>query len=118
MARRKVNADIEVSGRILAGFSGTHYLDGVTDVRQALLILDQIVHNLTSRYREELTPQIDGEKDTFQTTHPFTSVRAVLNGLEQSEGVDADYVVVDSTHIQFYRPLKITETLTVELVLA
>ena len=118
MARRKVNADIEVSGRILAGFSGTHYLDGVTDVRQALLILDQIVHNLTSRYREELTPQIDGETSLFQTQQPFASIRVVLNGLEQSEGADADYVLPDNTHIQFYRALKQNETLKVEYNLA
>jgi len=42
----------------------------------------------------------------------------VLNGLEQSEGADADYVLPDNTHIQFYRPLKQNETLKVEYTLA
>lgn len=118
MARRKVNADIEVSGRILAGFSGTNYLDSATDIRQALLILDQLVHDLTTRYIEDLTAQIDGTATTFQTQQPFSTIRVVLNGLEQSEGADADYVVLDSTHIQFYRPLRTNETLRVEYTLA
>jgi len=117
-AKRKVNADLNVAGKILGDFSGSHYLSGVTDVKEALLILDGLIHNLSMRQAEVLTPQIDGLKDTFEISVAFSSIRVVLNGLEQSEGADADYVVIDSTHIRFYRPLNQNETLRTDYILA
>ena len=114
MAKRKINADIEVTGRMLTEFSGTNYLDSATDIHQALRILDQLVHDQTVRYIEYLTPQINGTATTFQTQHSFSQITVVLNGLVQSEGADADYVLHDNTHIEFYRPLQNNETLRVE----
>ena len=78
----------------------------------------QEIYDRFELYRENITDQIDGQQDTFQTTHPFTSVRLILNGLEQSEGADADYIIVDNTHIKFYRALKPNETLRVEYPIA
>ena len=121
MAIKRINADLQVAGKILAEFSETHHLDDATDFQQALEILDQAIHDLGSLQGtviEYLSDQIDGETSIFQTQQPFAGIRVVLNGLEQSEGADADYVVLDSTHIQFYRNLKQTETLKVELTLA
>jgi len=116
MAQSKINADVRIAGKILGDFSASHYLTEATDIREALLILDGLIYALASRQVEVLTAQIDGVKDTFQTAESFTSIRVILNGLEQSQGEDADYVVPDDTHIQFYRPLKTNETLKVEYV--
>jgi len=117
VATKRIKAKLLVAGKILAEFAGTYRLDEADDIHQALLLLDQAIHDLEV-VREDLTGQIDGLADSFQTQQPFEHIRVVLNGLEQSEGADADYVVVDSTHIRFYRPLKTNETLKVEYTLA
>jgi len=113
MAVKKVKTKLKVAGQILVEFAGTHHLDESEDFQQALELLDQAVYELEPA-REDLTSQVDGETAIFQTQQPFSNIRVVLNGLEQSEGMDADYVVPDSTHIQFYRPLKQNETLKTE----
>jgi len=117
MATKRVKANLLVAGQILAEFAGTHHLDSAGDFYTALLLLDQAIAELET-VTENLSLQIDGSKRIFQTAQPFSTIRVVLNGLEQSEGVDADYVVTDATHIEFYRPLKTTETLKIEYVLA
>ena len=117
MATKRIKAKLLVAGKILAEFAGTHHLDEAGDIRQALLLLDQAIHDLEV-VREDLSGQIDGLADSFQTQQPFENLRMVLNGLEQSEGADADYVVLDSTHIRFYRPRKPNETLKVEYTIA
>ena len=116
-ATKRIKAKLQVTGKILTEFAGTHHLDEAGDIHQALLLLDQAIRDLEV-VREDLSGQIDGLADTFQTQQPFASIRVVLNGLEQSEGADADYVLPDNTHIQFYRPLKPNETLKVEYTLA
>ena len=113
MATRRVKAKLKVAGQILAEFSGTHHLDNAEDFQQALELLDQAIYELET-VKENLSSQIDGETSIFQTQQPFSEIRVILNGLEQSAGADADYVVLDSTHIQFYRNLKQNETLKVE----
>ena len=113
MATRRVKAKLKVAGQILAEFSGTHHLDNAEDFQQALELLDQAIYELETVV-ENLTSQIDGETSIFQTQQPFSEIRVILNGLEQSAGVDADYVVLDSTRIQFYRNLKLNETLKTE----
>ena len=121
MAIKRINADLRVVGKILAEFSDTYHLNDAVDLQQAIEILDQVIHDLETiegTVVEYLSDQIDGETSIFQTQQPFADIRVVLNGLEQSEGVDADYVVVDTTHIQFYRNLKQNETLKVEYSLA
>jgi len=117
MATKRVKAKLLAAGGIIAQFAGTHHLDGAGDLHQALVLLDQAIGELET-ITENLSGQIDGEADTFTTSQPFRSISVVLNGLEQSEGADADYAVLDSTHIRFYRPLKTTETLKVEFILA
>ena len=82
-----------------------------------MALLDQAIYELET-VRENLSTQIDGETSIFQTQQPFADIRVLLNGLEQSEGIDADYVVLDNTHIQFYRNLKQNETLKAEYNLA
>ena len=123
MAIKRINADLQVVGQILTEFSETHHLDDAENFQQALEILDQAIHDLAilagqGSVVEYLSDQIDGLTSIFQTQQPFIDIRVVLNGLEQSEGVDADYVVVDNTHIQFYRNLNQNETLKVEYTLA
>ena len=113
MATRRVKAKLKVAGQILAEFSGTHHLDDAEDFQQALELLDQAIYELETVV-EDLTTQIDGETSIFQTQQPFSEIRVILNGLEQNAGVDADYVVLDSTRIQFYRNLKLNETLKTE----
>ena len=113
MAVKRIKTKLKVAGQILVEFAGTHHLDEAEDFQTALELLDQAIYELETMC-ENLTPQIDGETAIFQTQQPFSTIRVMLNGLEQSEGIDADYVVLDSTHIQFYRPLKQNETLTVE----
>jgi hypothetical protein len=76
-------------------------------------LLDQAIYELET-VADNLSPQIAGETSIFQTQETFSTIRVVLNGLEQSAGVDADYVVLDDTRIQFYRNLKQNETLKVE----
>lgn len=117
MATKRVKAKLLVAGQILAEFAGTHHLDGAGDFHTALLLLDQAIAELET-VSENLFSQIDGSRKLFQTSQPFSRIRVTLNGLEQSAGIDADYVIVDSTHIEFYRPLKTTETLRIEYVLA
>jgi len=117
MATKRVKAKLLAAGGIIAEFAGTHHLDEAGDLHQALLLLDQAISELET-VTENLSAQINGESDTFVTSQPFASIRVVLNGLEQTEGVDADYVVLDNTHIRFYRTLKTTETLKTEFVLA
>jgi len=123
VAIKRINADLQVAGKILTEFSETHFLDESGDFQQALQILDQAIHDLAilsgqTTVIEYLSDQIDGLISIFQTQQPFADIRVVLNGLEQSEGVDADYVLLDSTHIQFYRNLNQNETLKVEYNLA
>ncbi len=113
MAVKTVNADLEVVGKILRNFSGTRHLDSATDIETALELLDQAVYQLDSVI-EDLSSQIDGETDTFQTQEVFTEIRVVLNGLEQTAGANADYQVVGTDQIQFYHNLNITERLIVE----
>ena len=117
MATKRIKAKLLAAGGIIAQFAGTHHLDGAGDLQQALVLLDQAISELET-ITENLSAQIDGMADTFETSQPFTSIRVVLNGLEQSEGADDDYVVLNGTHIRFYRPLKTTETLKVEFILA
>ena len=113
MATKRIKAKLRVAGQILAEFSGTHHLDEAEDFQQALELLDQAIYELET-VTENLTSQIDGETAIFQTQQSFADIRVLLNGLEQSEGADADYIIVDNTHIQFYRNLKQNETLKVE----
>ena len=113
MATKRIKAKLKVAGQILTEFSGTHHLDDAEDFQQALELLDQAIYELET-VREDLTSQIDGETSIFQTQQPFSEIRVILNGLEQNAGVDADYVVLDSTRIQFYRNLKLNETLKTE----
>lgn len=113
MATKRIKAKLKVAGQILTEFSGTYHLDDAEDFQQALELLDQAIKELET-VRENLSTQIDGETSIFQTQQPFADMRVLLNGLEQSEGIDADYVVLDNTHIQFYRNLKQNETLKVE----
>ena len=113
MALKRIKTKLKVAGQILAEFSGTHHLDQAEDFQQALELLDQAIYELET-VKENLTSQIDGEAITFQTQQPYSEIRVTLNGLEQSEGDDADYVVLDNTHIQFYRNLKLNETLKAE----
>ena len=113
MATKRIKTKLKVAGQILAEFSGTHHLDNAEDFQQALELLDQAIYELETIV-ENLTSQINGEISIFQTQQPFNDIRVVLNGLEQSAGVDADFVVLDSAHIQFYRNLKQNETLKVE----
>ena len=113
MATKRIKAKLKVAGKILTEFSGTHHLDDAEDFQQALELLDQAIYELET-VKENLTAQIDGETSIFQTQWPFGEIRVVLNGLEQSEGIDADYVVLDNTHIQFYRDIKQNETIKVE----
>ena len=113
MAVKKIKADLQVVGKILRTFSGTHHLDSASDIETALQILDQSIYQLDS-VTEDLSTQIDGETDTFQTQEAFTLIRVVLNGLEQTAGADADYQVVDNNKIQFYHNLNTTERLIVE----
>ena len=113
MAVKKIKADLQVAGKILRTFSGTHHLDSATHLQTALEILDQSIFELDS-ITEDLSSQIDGETDTFQTQEVFTEIRVVLNGLEQTAGTDADYQVVDGNKIQFDRNLNTTERLIVE----
>ena len=114
MATKRIKTKLKVAGQILAEFAGTHHLDNAEDFQQAIELLDQAIYELET-ITENLTTQIDGETSIFQTQLPFDDIRVVLNGLEQSAGVDADYVVLDSTRIQFYRNLKLNETLKAEL---
>ena len=113
MATKRVKAKLKVAGQILAEFSGTHHLDDAEDFQQALELLDQAIYELET-VSEDLTSQIDGETSIFQTQQSFSEIRVILNGLEQSEGVNADYVVLDDTRIQFYRNLKLNETIKAE----
>ena len=113
MATKRIKAKLKVAGQILSEFSGTHHLDEAEDFQTALELLDQAIYELETVV-ENLTSQIDDETSIFQTQQPFRTIRVVLNGLEQSEGADADYVVLDNTHIQFYRNLKLNETLKAE----
>jgi len=113
MATKRIKAKLKVAGQILAEFSGTHHLDEAEDFQTALELLDQAIYELETVV-ENLTSQIDGETSIFLTQQPFRAIRVVLNGLEQSEGADADYVIIDNTHIQFYRNLKLNETLKAE----
>ncbi len=113
MATKRIKAKLKVAGQILAEFSETHHLNDAEDFQQALELLDQAIYELETM-SENLTSQIDGETSIFQTQQPFSEIRVILNGLEQSEGADADYVVIDSTLIQFYRNLKTNETLKAE----
>jgi len=113
MATKRIKTKLKVAGQILAEFSETHRLDDAEDFQQALELLDQAIYELEMT-SENLTTQIDGETSIFQTQQPFRTIRVVLNGLEQSEGADADYVVLDNTHIQFYRNLKLSETIKAE----
>ena len=113
MSVKKIKADLWVVGKILRAFSGTHHLNSALDIETALQILDQAVYQLDS-VTEDLSSQIDGETDTFQTQEAFASIRVVLNGLEQAAGAEADYQVVDNDKIQFSRNLNPTERLIVE----
>ena len=113
MSVKKIKADLQVVGKILRTFSGTHHLDSVADIETALQLLDQAIYQLNS-VTEDLSAQIDGETDIFQTTEAFASIRVVRNGLEQTAGSSADYQVVDINKIQFDRNLNIGDRLIVE----
>lgn len=115
MATKRAKVKLQTVGGIIANFIGTHHLNDAINLQEALLLLDQAIYELET-ITEHLSSQIDGQKDTFQTAQPFAELRVVLNGLEQTEGADADYVVLDNTHIRFYRPLKLNENLKVEYV--
>ncbi len=119
MAVKKINADLRVLGRILCEFADTHYLDEATDFKGAMTLLDSIIAQTQSySVTEDLSSQADGFKDTFVTTNAFSEIRVILNGLEQSEGADNDFIILDSTHIQFYRPIKTTENIIVEYIIS
>ena len=113
MAVKKIKADLQVVGKILRAFSGTHHLDSATNIETALEILDQAVYQLNS-VTEDLSSQINGETNTFQTTEAFTSIRVILNGLEQTAGAEADFQIIDDDKIRFDRNLNSTERLIVE----
>lgn len=117
MATKRIKAKLKVAGQILAEFSGTRHLDDAEDFQQALELLDQAIYELET-VSEDLTSQIDGETSIFQTQQSFSEIRVILNGLEQSAGVDEDYVILDDVRIQFYRNLKLNETMKVEYNLA
>jgi len=117
MAVKKINADLRVLGRILCEFADTHYLDEATDFKGAMTLLDSIIsQNYT--VSEDLSAQADGMIDTFVTAETFSEIRVVLNGLEQAEGADNDFITLDTTRIQFYRPIKATENIIVEYIKA
>ena len=113
MSVKKIKTDLQVVGKILRAFSGTHHLNSAEDIETALELLDQSIYQLDS-VTEDLSSQIDGETDIFQTQESFTSIRVILNGLEQTGGVNADYQVVDNDKIKFDRNLNTTERLIVE----
>ena len=113
MAVKKIKADLEVAGKILRNFAGTHHLDSAVDIETALELLDQAVYQLDT-VSQDLSTQIDGVSDTFQTSEAFDSIRVVLNGLEQNEGADCDFTILDNQHIKLYRSLHPGEKLLVE----
>ena len=117
MAVKKINADLRVLGRILCEFADTHYLDEATDFKGAMTLLDSIISQNYS-VSEDISPQADGVTDTFVTAEAFSEIRVVLNGLEQAEGADNDFIIIDSTQIQFYRTIKNTENIIVEYIKA
>ena len=119
MAVKKINADLRVLGRILCEFADTHYLDEATDFKGAMTLLDSIIAQTQSySVTEDLSSQADGTKDTFTIANAFSDIRVILNGLEQSEGVDNDFIILDTTHIQFYRNIKTTENIIVEYIIS
>ena len=113
MSVKKIKSDLLVVGKILRNFSGTHHLNSAADIETALEILDQAVYQLDS-VTEDLSAQVDDETDTFQTQEAFAEIRVVLNGLEQTAGTDADFIMLDDRHIKFHRSLKTSERLLVE----
>ena len=119
MAVKKINADLQVLGRILCEFANTHYLDEATDFKGAMTLLDSIIAQTQSySVTEDISSQADGTKDTFTIANAFSDIRVILNGLEQSEGVDNDFIILDTTHIQFYRNIKTTENIIVEYIIS
>ena len=113
MSLKKVKADLQVVGKILRTFSGTYHLDSAADIGTALELLDQAIYKLDS-VTEDLSTQIDGETNIFQTQEAFASIRVILNGLEQTAGADADFQVVDNNKIHFDRNLNTGDRLIVE----
>jgi hypothetical protein len=85
MATKKIQAKLKVAGEILAEFQNTHFLNQATDLQQALELLDQAIKDL-EQTEEDLSAQIDGENDLFQTNSSFTNLQVFLNGLEQTLG--------------------------------
>jgi len=72
-ATKRIKAKLQVAGQILAEFAGTHHLDDASDIHQALLLLDQAIHDLET-VQENLSDQIDGETSLFKPSsrlHPY-----------------------------------------------
>ncbi len=112
MATKKIQAKLKVAGEILAEFQNTHFLDQATDIQQALQILDQAIADL-EQIEEDLSAQINGENNVFQTQSSFTNLQVFLNGLEQTSGEENDYILVDNQRIRFHRNLESGETVKV-----
>jgi len=112
MATKKIQAKLKVAGEILAEFQNTHFLDQSTNIQQAIELLDQAIKDL-EQTEEDLSAQIDGENNVFQTQSSFTNLQVFLNGLEQTSGVDNDYDFVDDRRIRFHRNLETGESVKV-----
>ena len=117
----KISGELKKVVTTLEELPALHYIEGIKEIQRALRLLDQALYEIEIRggssvlnLKEILTDQIDGLLSIFETSESFVNIRVILNGLEQTEGVAADYVINDTTHIQFYRILKTSETLNVE----
>jgi flagellar biosynthesis chaperone FliJ len=112
MATKKIQAKLKVAGEILAEFQNTHFLNQATDIQQALELLDQAIKDL-EQTEEDLSAQVNGENNLFQTVSSFTNLQVFLNGLEQTPGENNDYIIIDDQRIRFHRNLESGETIKV-----
>jgi hypothetical protein len=112
MATKKIQAKLKVAGEILAEFQNTHFLNQATDLQKALELLDQAIKDL-EQTEEDLSSQISGENNLFQTVASFTNLQVFLNGLEQTPGENNDYIIIDDQRIRFHRNLESGETIKV-----
>jgi flagellar biosynthesis chaperone FliJ len=101
-----------VAGEILSEFQNTHFLNQATDLQKALELLDQAIKDL-EQTEEDLSSQINGENNLFQTVSSFTNLQVFLNGLEQTPGENNDYIIIDDQRIRFHRNLESGETIKV-----
>ena len=112
MATKKIQAKLKVAGEILAEFQNTHFLNQATNLQQAIELLDQAIKDM-EQTEEDLSAQINGENNLFQTNSSFTNLQVFLNGLEQTPGEESDYIIIDEQRIRFHRNLEAGETIKV-----